>query len=220
MKTMKKYLLILIFGLLPCSLVISGPSDPVIFNDLIFKAEVESQLSITDPNEAEMLGLTYFSATYKNLTDITGIGYATNLTYLELWNNQITSIPPEICNLTKLTGLFLHNNQLTSVPIGIQDLTDLSGLRLDNNPLNTDFYCNILPLLEVLQIRRLSYDSNINPISNDCTTDLFELEVFTSYWLATECNDLNSLCEGADLNRDGYVDLLDYQAFTSLWLLQ
>ncbi|RQH24868.1 leucine-rich repeat domain-containing protein, partial [Okeania hirsuta] len=35
---------------------------------------------------------------------------------MDLRNNQLTSIPESISQLTNLTGLDLRNNQLTSIP--------------------------------------------------------------------------------------------------------
>ncbi|MCH2245973.1 MAG: leucine-rich repeat domain-containing protein, partial [Crocosphaera sp.] len=43
---------------------------------------------------------------FKGLTSIPPeIGQLTNLTSLNLWNNQLTNIPPEIGQLTNLTSL-------------------------------------------------------------------------------------------------------------------
>ena len=65
------------------------------------------------------------------------IGNLTNLTYLDLENNQLTgSIPSEIGNLTNLTYLDLGENQLTGeIPTELYNLTNLERLRVDNNQL-------------------------------------------------------------------------------------
>ena len=46
---------------------------------------------------------------------------------LNLDNNQLTSLPAEIGELTSLTTLYLHNNQLTSLPAEIVKLTSLTS---------------------------------------------------------------------------------------------
>jgi internalin A len=52
---------------------------------------------------------------------------------LDLSNNQITSLPPEIYHLTALTKLLLDNNGLTALPAEIGQLTTLTLLSLDGN---------------------------------------------------------------------------------------
>jgi len=66
------------------------------------------------------------------------MGKLTNLTYLNLSNNQLTALPEEIGKLTNLRDLSLDNNQLTALPAEIGDLTDLTYLRLSNNPLSEE----------------------------------------------------------------------------------
>uniref|UniRef100_UPI0030DDAFE9 leucine-rich repeat domain-containing protein n=1 Tax=Crocosphaera watsonii TaxID=263511 RepID=UPI0030DDAFE9 len=54
---------------------------------------------------------------FKGLTSIPPeIGQLTNLTSLNLWNNQLSNLPPEIGQLTNLTSLNLWNNQVTNIP--------------------------------------------------------------------------------------------------------
>ncbi|RCJ36300.1 hypothetical protein A6769_16495 [Nostoc punctiforme NIES-2108] len=55
-------------------------------------------------------------------------------TVLHLDNNQLSSLPPEISQLSNLTWLSLYNNQLSSLPPEICQLSNLIILFLDNNP--------------------------------------------------------------------------------------
>jgi Leucine-rich repeat (LRR) protein len=50
--------------------------------------------------------------------------------------NQLTTLPPEIGNLTKLTYLDLKGNQLTSLPPEIGNLTELKEFKLEGNNLS------------------------------------------------------------------------------------
>ena len=59
----------------------------------------------------------------------------TQLTSLNLSSNQLTSLPPEITQLTQLTELDLSSNQLTSLPPEITQLTQFTELNLKNNRL-------------------------------------------------------------------------------------
>merc|ERR1711908_131192 len=65
------------------------------------------------------------------------------LTFLDLGDNAITSVPSELGALTGLKILDLSNNQaITSVPSELAALTGLAALALDNNQLTgvpTDF---------------------------------------------------------------------------------
>ncbi len=63
------------------------------------------------------------------------IGELTNLIILDLSNNQLTSVPREIAKLTNLATLYLGNNQLTRVPPEIAKLTNLRYLSLRENRL-------------------------------------------------------------------------------------
>jgi Leucine-rich repeat (LRR) protein len=59
-----------------------------------------------------------------------------NVTSINLGNNQISTIPPEIGNLINLTLLNLDSNQLTTLPSEIGNLTKLSYLSLRYNPIS------------------------------------------------------------------------------------
>jgi len=59
------------------------------------------------------------------------IGNLTSLTTLYLEFNQLTTLPESIGNLTSLTTLYLEFNQLTTLPESIGNLTSLTYLDLD-----------------------------------------------------------------------------------------
>ncbi len=63
------------------------------------------------------------------------IGRFTNLEHLYLANNQLTSLPPEIGQLKKLKTLVLSGNQLNQLPPEIGQLTNLETLDLQSNQL-------------------------------------------------------------------------------------
>jgi Leucine-rich repeat (LRR) protein len=42
--------------------------------------------------------------------------YVSTTTTLDLWHNNLISLPAEICNLINLKNLYLGINQLTSLP--------------------------------------------------------------------------------------------------------
>ena len=88
-----------------------------------YKAHLEGQTDET---------ATYLELEYLALTTLPAeIGNLTNLKYLYLNDNQLTSVE-EVGKLTNLTVLFLANNQLTSIE-GVNKLTNLTRLSLYNN---------------------------------------------------------------------------------------
>jgi hypothetical protein len=56
---------------------------------------------------------------------------------LDLQDNEITSVPPEIGQLVNLQALYLSDNKLTSVPLEIGQLANLRSLILSGNKLIT-----------------------------------------------------------------------------------
>ena len=63
---------------------------------------------------AEMATLTHLEAKEANISDLTGLEFAINLTYLWLTGNPITDLSP-LCDLTNLTGLVLFGNTITDI---------------------------------------------------------------------------------------------------------
>ena len=89
----------------------------------------------------DMEALTRLSARNSNISDLTGLEFATNLTYLHLggktvggtWvnNNSITDVSA-LAGLTNLTELYLYNNAITDI-LPLAKLTKLRELWLQHN---------------------------------------------------------------------------------------
>ena len=107
----------------------------------------------------EMSTLGVLVAEDAGIRDLTGLEFATNLTWLGLHNNNISDISP-LSGLTNLTGLGLHNNNISDIS-PLSGLTNLTGLGLHNNNIS-----DISPLsgLTNLRILGLMYN-NITNIS-------------------------------------------------------
>ncbi|MHC1596479.1 MAG: COR domain-containing protein [Candidatus Syntropharchaeales archaeon] len=63
------------------------------------------------------------------------IGELTNMEGLSLWRNQLTTLPPEIAKLDNLVYLDLGNNQLAALPPEIGELTNLTTLEIKGSQL-------------------------------------------------------------------------------------
>ena len=101
----------------------SAAAEDVEIPDENLRAVIEQALG-KDSGEAitddEMATLTYLSAPYRDIADLTGLEFATNITRLYLWQNQIADLSP-LSGLTPLAELYLFGNR-------VEDLTPLAGL--------------------------------------------------------------------------------------------
>ena len=90
------------------------------------------------PNHSMWKNLEYLFLRENNLTSLpSSIGNLTNLEHLYSWENNLTSLPKEIGNLKNLKVLYLDNNNLSSLPSSIGNLKNLKVLVLDNNNLSS-----------------------------------------------------------------------------------
>ncbi|KAF3454880.1 hypothetical protein FNV43_RR05328 [Rhamnella rubrinervis] len=66
-----------------------------------------------------------------------GVTSLVHLTVLSLNQNQLTTLPSALGELTSLRQLFVANNKLTGLPIEIGSLIQLEVLKANNNRINT-----------------------------------------------------------------------------------
>jgi Leucine-rich repeat (LRR) protein len=106
--------------------------------DLNLRAAVNQALGNPDPTqeptEAQMHTLGYLLSNNSNITDLTGLEYATYMYYLELNSNQISDVSP-LSGLTNLTDLRLGSNQISNIS-PLSGLTNLTDLRLGSNQIS------------------------------------------------------------------------------------
>lgn len=88
-----------------------------------------------------------------NLTKLTpDIGMLTSLRELYLGFNQLTTLPVEMSNLTNLRILDLQSNSFSVIPSVIFPLSQLQSLNLMNNELTSDLSIDGLSGLSILNV--------------------------------------------------------------------
>ena len=158
--------------------------DPNLRGAITDKLELPDNTPIT---QQEMLKLTKLVANRKNITDLTGLKYATNLEVLNLVNNRFTDIS-SLANLTNLTHLYLTSNALETIePLaglihlrvldlyntGVKDITPLANLTaLESLVIVRNMIVDISPLVGLKNLKRLRLAEN--PIRD--FSPLLELE--------------------------------------------
>jgi Leucine-rich repeat (LRR) protein len=134
------------------------------FNDSNLEKEIRNAINKQsgEITESDMASLTEFTADNKNITDLTGLEKAVNLTYLNLNNNNIININP-ITGLTKLTNLILYDNQISNID-SLGKLTNLTYLLLGYNPVKNLSGLSSLKNLTVLHLPAVQANS-FSPLS-------------------------------------------------------
>ena len=98
------------------------------------RAAVEKALSVAPSTpiiSTEMKTLTHLETPNANISDLTGLEHATNLTWLGGWINNISDISP-VAGLTNLTYLNLAENSISDIS-ALVGLTNLTHLELPFN---------------------------------------------------------------------------------------
>ncbi len=114
-----------------------GDEEMVSIPDMNLRSVIEDSLgkaSGAPITRAEMASLYDLKAPNSNISDLTGLEFATGLLGLVLDNNSITDISP-LSNLTTLLALTLTNNTITDIS-PLSNLTNLFILALNNNSIS------------------------------------------------------------------------------------
>ena len=141
---------------------------------------------LTEENKEAIEEVTSLNIEGKNLTDISGIEYFTNLTNLYCSHNQLTALPVE--NLTNLTRLSCYKNQLTELPVG--NLTNLTRLSCSYNQLTE------LPVEKLTNLTELSCSYNqLKELPVKSLTNLTSLYCDNNQLTALPVGDLTQLTD-------------------------
>lgn len=139
------------------------------------------EIPLTQP---EMLRLKKLDARDKQIADLTGLEFATNIVNLRLGNNKITSLTP-LANLTSLTNINLGGNQIVDIS-PLANLVNLTGISFWNNPIE-----DITPLTNLVNLTSLNLANNqitdISPVThlvNLKTLDFYDNDIVDLHPLA------------------------------------
>ena len=135
--------LVLLFAMC-LSIPLAATAQTVDIPDPNLRAAIEVELGKAPGatiNVAEMEALTVFFAHDENITDLTGLEHATNLTWLWLGDNNISDISA-LAGLTQLTILMIENNSISDISV-LEGLTQLTDLWIQYNSIS-----DLSPLVE------------------------------------------------------------------------
>ena len=135
-----------------------GPSRPIkdLISDAGLAAAVRKTLGLAlnvPITKQNIQRLTTLDATDRQITNLTGLEYATQLEALTLSGNQIRDISP-LAKLTRLQVLRLNNNKIRYVS-ALSGLTRLKELRLAGNNIR-----NVSALANLVNLEKLSLAEN------------------------------------------------------------
>ena len=187
-----------------------GGGSPDLIPDANLRAVIEAALgkaSGAPITQTEMATLTRLDAQDKEIRDLTGLEFATNLTSLNLggelsgWgaggvrlrldSNTISDISP-LSHLTKLTSLNLSGNDISDFS-PLSNLTNLTTLTLINTTIS-----NLLPLTNLTSLTDLNLAGN--DLSNSDFSPLTSLTSLTRLeLLVTKISDVSKLSSLANL---------------------
>ena len=135
--------------------------DPNLEHVIREKLELSDEIPLT---QADMLQLGGLDAKGRQITDLTGLENATNLTWLTLGDNDIRDLHP-IAGLIQLEALYIWDNPISDIS-PLENLTSLMTLGLIACEIS-----DIAPLAALTQLETLSLDWNrlivdISPLRN------------------------------------------------------
>ena len=147
----------------------------------------------------DMAMLTTLHASFAEISMLTGLEYATNLTHLYLEDNRISDLSA-LSRLTNLLVLYLDNNNISDLS-ALSGLTNLTELELQGNHISDVSALSRLTNLTLLWLNA----NNISDISSlSGLTNLTEL-----YLGDNTISDISALVSNTGLGRGDTVDVQD-----------
>ncbi len=149
-----------------CKVNINGKPDlPVSFPDANLEAVIRE--AIGKPNgtimQSDLDGMIAIDARSRGISNIEGIQYCTDLTWIRLESNQISNISP-LAGLTNLTTLTLGENRITDVS-ALSGMKNMTYLGMNNNQISDISALSNLTNMTVLGLVS-NQISNISVLSN------------------------------------------------------
>ncbi|MBC1935862.1 leucine-rich repeat domain-containing protein [Listeria grandensis] len=154
-----------------------APNVEVSIPDEKLKAIIQTQLGLVGKpvTQEDMAKLQVLNIANKGITSIEGLQYATNLTNLDMAQNELDTIGP-LQNLQKLQTLKLYRIKDGSIA-ALTNMTQLKLLYLDSYSSVTDFS----PLAGLVNINTLRVPGNFKPEDTPLLKDLKEMLDFSMY---------------------------------------
>ena len=177
-----------------------APAQPVTIPDANLRAKIEEVLgkaSGATITTADMETLTSLDAYSANISNLTGLEYATNLTALQLQDNSVSNLSP-LEGLTNLDSLVLSDNSVSDIS-ALRGLTNLTELYLGFNSIS-----DLSPLSDLTNLTELLlWDNNISDLST--LTGLTNLTAL--YLQGNTISDLLPLVANTGLGSGDEVDV-------------
>ena len=163
-------------------------TDKIEFPDANLKTALLSHNPVIDINGDNEISVSEAEAvidlrlSFKNISNITGLEYFSNLSKLDLGSNQVSDIS-HLSNMIKLTMLTLSSNQISDVNV-LSNLTKLETLSLNDNQIK-----------DISALKELKYLSFLELYNNEISV----LPEFISNYFSTldlkdnQINDISSL---------------------------
>lgn len=155
------------------SFTTKAPSVVVNIPDANLEAVIRTKLvkPLGDITSDDMATIDILDCNFKDISNLTGLEYCSNITNLMLSHNNISDLSP-VAGLTTLTYIGLGNNNLTSFS-DLSGLVNLEGLSINDNNLT-----DISALSSLTKLQDLFFDDNnisdISVLSSlPALTDLF-----------------------------------------------
>ncbi len=157
MLRMKLLTCVFIFWVVLLIIPLVTSAQTVNIPDPNLRAAIEEELDKTPGTpitEDEMATLVNLAAEDKDITELTGLGFATNLQELNLRNNVIDDIS-ELTELTQLNEVHLGENPITDIS-PLDGKITLEELSIDNNSIS-----NLSPLERLINLENLNISNNV-----------------------------------------------------------